>query len=56
MNAICMQTLADSICNGHEGLHVVVTDGDVSGCESFLLVQSPDMHFVDGENAIDLSW
>jgi hypothetical protein len=54
MNAIRMQTLVDSVCDGHEGLHSVVTDGDVSGCESLLLVQPPDVQLVNGENAGDL--
>lgn len=48
MNTIAMEAVAHCLCYLHKFGNGIVRYGDVDGGYRFLLVQTPDMQFVDG--------
>lgn len=54
MYTVCMEALVDRIGQVHEAGHLRIGEDDVGGGDRFLLVEPPDVQFVDGEDAGDL--
>ncbi len=54
MDAVGVQTLVDELRADHPVGERVVGGEDVGGGQRFVLRESPDVQFVDGEGAADL--
>ena len=54
MNAIAMKALIHGVSYLHKLGDRFLGNGDVDGCQCFLLVEAPDVEFVDGQNTRDL--
>lgn len=51
-----METLVHRVRDLHKLGDRFLGNGDVDGCQCFLLVEPPDVEFVDGQNTWDLKF